>query len=158
MKVICKGKAEFLEVCTFGDGKFLNPFYINIDHIRYIREYTETKEQDKKAWAIFVGNKMFTTFDDIGLGRSIPGDTVKIGSKTFECFEGTSLTEKMTCLFFVNYNNVLYMRKYISNDKDGKSYKNDRKVDGENHKFAIITVDERIIPADIKITHYAAIT
>jgi len=157
MKVVCKGKAEFLEVNVFGESKFLNPFFINIDHIRYIREYTETKEQGKKAWAIFVGNKMFTTFEDLGLSRSIPGDTVKIGSRTFECFEGTSLTEKINCLFFMNYDNVLYMRKYITNDKDGKNYKNDRKSEPENDKFAIITVDERIIPGDIKITHYAAV-
>jgi hypothetical protein len=158
MKVVCKGKAEFLEVNTFGDGKFLNPFYINIDHIRYIREYTEVKESDKKAWAIFVGNKMFTTNEDLGLSRSIPGDTVKIGSRTFECFEGSSLSEKINCLFFVNYDNVLYMRKYIINDKDGKNYKNDRVNDSENHKFAIITVDERMIPGSIKLNNYATIT
>ena len=152
MRIICKGNVEFIEVTTFGEGKFLNPFYINLDHIRYIREYTDST---KKGWAIFVGKKMLTTFDDLGLNRCIPGDMVKIGSRHFECCNGGSLTDKISCLYFVNHANVLYIRKYIENDKGEKKYKIDRKDDGEKHKFAIITVDERIIPADVKLNDHA---
>lgn len=163
MNVISKGNVEFLVINTFGDGKFLNPYYININHIRYIREYNEfkdikdnkeNKDSKDKSWAIFVGNKMISTNDDIGLNKCGYGDVVKIGTKEFECCMGGSLTDKIPCMYFINYNNVFYIRKYIDNDKIDKIDKNlttNVQSVKENDKFAIITIDERIIPAKIKM-------
>ncbi len=153
--IIVKGGVEFLEVKVFGDSAWLNPHLINISQIRYIREYTET-EGDRKAWAIVVGKKMLTTFDDIGLNRNIPGDTVKIGKQEFECAVGSSLTEKINnCLFFINYTHFLYVRKYIpprdSNKSDNK--KPGDKNSLENLKFALISTDDRIVPAEISLSN-----
>jgi hypothetical protein len=50
---------------------------------------------------------------------------------------------------------VFYIRKYIDNDKIDKIDKNlttNVQSIKENDKFAIITIDERIIPAKIKMS------
>jgi hypothetical protein len=132
MKIECKGNVTFLKVELFGESQHLNPFMINTDQIRYIREYHDTKN----AWAIIIGQKMFTT-RDLNLDDIQVGERVKIGNTEFECSLTTNLTEKSTFKTFINYNNVLYMRKYMKKESE-----NSEKLD----KFAIITVDERIIP------------
>jgi hypothetical protein len=69
------------------------------------------------------------------------GDVIKIGNTEFECATTTSLTEKDKYKTLINYKNVLYIRKYLKKDN-----KNDSKNSENLDKFAIITVDERIIP------------
>lgn len=149
MKIISKAGIEFLEIETFGDSAHLNPFQINIDKIRYIREFTDERDKSAKlAWAIIIGNKMYATKDDLGLNSVKVGDTVKLGSIAFKCEKGSGLTEKGESRYLVNYNNILFCRKFISNDVD-KTNKNDRKVaeiPNNLNKFAIVTIDERIIP------------
>ena len=139
-KVVCKAGVTFLTVEVFGESQHLNPFSINTDQIRYIRKYTDVKGD---GWAIMVGQKMYPTrdlnFDDVNVG-----DVVTIGSTMFECCITTSLTKKDTYKSLVNYKNVLYTRKYLEKSE------NDSKVSGKIDKFAIITVDERIIPIIIE--------
>ena len=157
-KIIIKGGVEFLEVNVFGDSKHLNPHLINISQIRYIREYTEAREgrevrEDRKAWAIFAGRKMMPTYDDIGLNRNIPGDTVRIGKQEFECSLGSSLTEKINnCLFFINYQHIVHLRRFVSTpgvEKD--SPKKENKDNPETVKFALINTDDWLIKAEIDI-------
>ncbi len=147
MNVICKADVDFLQVNVFGESAHLNPFNINISHIRYIREYSNSNN-DKNEWAIMVGDKMYPTrdlnFDNIKIG-----DVVNIGSTKFECVLTTSLTEKKEIKTLVNHKNTLYIRKFIK--KDNKlDYKKDIKIDGKisenTDKFAIITIDDRIVP------------
>ena len=139
-KVVCKAGVTFLTVEVFGESQHLNPFSINTDQIRYIRKYTDVKGD---GWAIMVGQKMYPTrdlnFDDVNVG-----DVVTIGSTMFECCITTSLTKKDKYKSLVNYKNVLYTRKYLEKSE------NDSKVSGKIDKFAIITVDERIIPIIIE--------
>jgi hypothetical protein len=121
---------------VFGESSHLNPFRINTDQIRHIREYTDSKGG---GWAVVVGQKMYPTrdlnFDDFKVG-----DVVEIGNTKFECAITTSLTERDSYKTLINYKNVLYTRKYLK--KDNGNGESSEKID----KFAIITVDERIIP------------
>jgi hypothetical protein len=136
-EIVCKAGVTFLKINVFGESQHLNPFSINTDQIRYIRKYTDAKED---AWAVIVGEKMYPTrelnFDHVKIG-----DVIKIGNTEFECATTTSLTEKDKYKTLINYKNVLYIRKYLKKDN-----KNDSKNSENLDKFAIITVDERIIP------------
>ena len=139
MNVECKAGVTFLKIDVFGESQHLNPFRINTDHIRYIRKYTDAKGD---GWAVVVGDKMYPT-RDLNFDSLEPGDVVEIGTTKFEVSITTSLTEKDNHKYktLINYKNVLYSRKYL---------KKDNKIDSKNcenlDKFAIITVDERIIP------------
>jgi hypothetical protein len=90
-------------------SQHLNPFRINTNQIRYIRKYTDEKGD---GWAIIIGSKMYPTrdlnFNDVNIG-----DVVKIGNTEFECAMTTSLTEKDKYKTLINYQNVLYTRKYL---------------------------------------------
>lgn len=144
MNVQSIGGKEFLVIDTFEDrSKHLNPFSINIKQIRYIREYTD--EKIKNAWAVFVGEKMYPTIDALGINNVIPGDIVKIGSEKFLCAEGNSLTGASKCRYLINFDNVLYMRKFVNKDKPNKNDINDVKEADNFNKFAIVTIDDRII-------------
>jgi hypothetical protein len=139
-KIECKGSVSFLKINVFGESQHLNPFSINTNQIRHIREYPDTKGD---GWAVIVGDKLYATrdlnFDDVNIG-----DVVKIGNTEFICAITTSLTEKERYKTLINYNNVLYIRKYLKKDNkiDSKPIENYDNLD----KFAIVTVDERIIP------------
>lgn len=142
MNIECKAGVTFLKIDVFGESQHLNPFRINTDHIRYIRKYDDAKGD---GWAIMVGDKMYPTrdlnFDDIQ-----PGDTVQMGSTIFECVITTSLTEKDNHKYktLINYKNILYSRKFVKKDN-----KNDSKSENKSEnldKFALVTVDERMIP------------
>lgn len=139
MNIEVKGDVEFVVVDTITSSKHLNPFYININHIRYLREYIndDKDSKSKKALAFMLGEKMLITDDIIGIDNYNYGDKLKIGSVEFVCVEGSGLTDSSSkCKYFINYNNALYMRKYI--DKNDKS--------GASDKFAVITIDERTVP------------
>jgi len=140
----CKAGVTFLRIEVFGESSHLNPFRINTDQIRHIREYTDSKGG---GWAVVVGQKMYPTrdlkFDDFKVGN-----VVEIGNTKFECAITTSLTERDSYKTLINYKNVLYTRKYLKKDKtdgNGESYE-------KSDKFAIITVDERIIPIIEELT------
>jgi flavorubredoxin len=95
------------------------------------------------GWAVIVGDKMYPTrdlnFDDVEIG-----DVIKIGNTEFECATTTSLTEKDKYKTLINYNNILYTRKYFK--KDNKFDSNIVESSDNLDKFAIVTVDERVIP------------
>ena len=151
-QVECKAGVYFLKIEVFGESQHLNPFRININQIRYIRSYNDVKGD---CWAVIVGEKMFPTrsldFDNVKVG-----EIVKLGNTEFECEITTSLTEKDKYKTLVNYNNVLYTRKYLKKGENNKYLENDNnnnknvnkivKSSDNLDKFAIITVDERIIP------------
>jgi hypothetical protein len=136
MKIETRGGISFLKVDIFykeyvKEEIELNPFMINIDQIRYIREYND---DIANAWGIFVGNKMFAT-RDIDFDFEI-GKTIRIGNTDFECAITSCLNGKEHYRTLINYKNVIHTRKYFSKDTE-----NQENLD----KFAIITVDERII-------------
>ena len=151
-QIECKAGVYFLKIEVFGESQHLNPFRINVNQIRYIRRYNDVKGD---CWAVIVGEKMFPTrsldFDHVKVG-----DVVKIGDTEFECAITTSLTEKDKYKTLINYNNILYTRKYLRKGENNKYLENDNNNNknvnkiaksSENlDKFAIITVDERIIP------------
>lgn len=137
MNIICKADVEFLEINVFGESQHLNPFKINIEHIRYIREYSSN---NKNEWAIIVGNKMYPT-RDLDFSKTEIGDVVEIGKTKFECCLTTTLTEKKETKTLVNHKNTLYTRRFLKNDN-----KNDLNNSENIDKFAIITIDERIMP------------
>lgn len=147
------GKNEFLVVDILNESRNLNPFSININQIRYLREYQTAKKEP--AWAIFLGEKMFAA-QVPGLNASDlnPGETYSIGSVDFLCVVASSLTEKYSSKHLINFEKILYMRKYFKKEDDSfgdKSYKNDSKSDDNSskiNKFAIITVDNRTIPIE----------
>jgi hypothetical protein len=142
MNIKCKAGVEFLTINVVGDSEHLNPFDINIEQIRYIREYADKFSFSKnKMWAIVIGNKMYAT-KDLNFDESfIVGDTVEIGNTMFECCITTSLTEIAEYKTLVNHKNTLYIRKYLKNNN-----KNDSNNSENLDKFAIITKDERIVP------------
>ena len=137
MKIESKGGTQFL-VLNVENEKNLNPYRINISEIRYIREYMSREGTD--GLAIFVGSKMLHTREDIKeeLGFTFEnGIDVKIGDAKFYCVKGSGLTEKEYTFHLINTKKILYTRKFIPNgDKE------------ESDKFAVITVDERIIQID----------
>ena len=138
----CKGGVTFLKINVFGESQHLNPFRINTNQIRYIRKYTDVKGD---GWAVIIGDKMYPT-RDLNFESVKVGDVVKIGNTDFECAMTTSLTEKEKYISLINYQNVLYTRRYL---------KKDNKIDSKNpdnlDKFAIITIDERIIVEVIEV-------
>lgn len=136
-QIECKAGVTFLRINVFGESQHLNPFKINTNQIRYIRKYTDTKGD---GWAVIIGDKMYPT-RDLNFDHVKNGDVIKIGNTDFECATTTSLTEKDKYKTLINYQNVLYIRKYLKKDN-----KNDGKSSENLDKFAIITVDERIIP------------
>lgn len=142
MNIECKAGVTFLKIEVFGESQHLNPFRINTDQIRYIRKYTDVKGD---GWAVVVGEKMYPT-RDLDFEGVQPGDVVEIGNTKFECAITTSLTEKDNHKYktLINYKHVLYSRKYLK--KDNKNDRNDSKSSENLDKFAIVTVDERIIP------------
>ena len=150
MKVEVKGGTEFLVINTLGDSKHLNPFYINIGQIRYIREYfflNEKKEVTSTGYALFVGSKMMITKDVPELDDIKIGGKINIGSQEFICAEGSGLTNKNKCKYFLNYQNAFYLRKYVDENVNKNSSQNGENSSG-NDKFAVVTIDERIIPVD----------
>lgn len=140
MNVECKAGVTFLKIDVVGSSRHLNPFRINTDHIHYIRKY---KDSNIDAWAVFVGDKMYVTkdlnFDSAGIGN-----VIEIGNSQFEVAITTSLTDSFRHKTLINYKNVLYSRKYFKKDNknDSTNCINSQNID----TFAIITVDERIIP------------
>lgn len=138
MNIVCKADVEFLQVNVMGESQHLNPFSINIEQIRYIREFKN--ETSKQEWAIVIGGKMYPT-RDLDFSEVKIGDVVEIGKTKFECCLTTSLTEKSELKTLVNHKNTLYVRKFLKNDN-----KNDSKSSEKLDKFAIITIDERIVP------------
>ena len=139
-KIKCKGSVSFLEINVFGESQHLNPFSINTNQIRHIREDPDIKGD---SWAIIVGDKLYPT-KDLNFDNVKVGDVVKIGNTEFVCAITTSLTERERYKTLINYNNVLYIRKYLKKDNknDSKPIESSENLD----KFAIVTVDERIIP------------
>lgn len=137
-KIECKGGVTFLNVEVFGECAHLNPFSINTDQIRYLREYYDDNGKCV-GWAIVVGQKMYPTrelnFDHIKIG-----ETITIGGTMFECCKTTTLTQKEEYKTLINYKNVLYVRKYLKDRKSGD------KTPDKSDNFAIITVDDRVIP------------
>lgn len=145
LKIECKAGVTFLVINVFGESQHLNPFSINTNQIRYIRKYTDVKGGD--GWAVIIGDKMYPT-RDLDFDSLETGDVVKIGNTDFECTTTTSLTEKEKYKTLINYNNILYIRKYLQKDNKSDS-KNSENLD----KFALMTVDERIIPIINEITN-----
>jgi hypothetical protein len=139
-KIECKGGVTFLKINVFGESQHLNPFRINTNQIRYIRKYTDMKGD---GWAVIVGDKMYPT-RDLNFDGVEVGDVIKIGNTDFECAITTSLTERQKYKTLVNYQNVLYVRKYLK--KDNKNDSNNVESSDNLDKFAIVTVDERVIP------------
>ena len=135
-----KAGVTFLKIDVFGESQHLNPFRINTNQIRTIRKYADDRGD---AWAVCVGDKMYPT-RDLNFDHVNIGDVIKIGNTEFECVTTTSLTERGKYKTLINYQNVLYIRKYLKKDNkfDSKSSGSSENLD----KFAIITVDERIIP------------
>ena len=89
IKIITKGNTDFIEIEVIGGAENLNPYYININNIRYIRRYKD--KNNNNACAIFVGNKMFIAKDCFGLENMKPGDEFSIGNVSkvyFTCSEG----------------------------------------------------------------------
>ena len=171
MNIIKRGNVEFLEVNNIGGAEKvnLNPYYLNIKNIRYIRIYKD-KNIDN-ACAIFIGNKMFIIRDEFDLCNKKPGDDLFIGSVCFSCCEGTPTDTKndlkphksQPTIYFVNHEHTLYIRKYIKLEtvnqdssystktiaqKTGGSATNDDKKDSKIDIFAIVTTDERLIPIE----------
>lgn len=141
MKTESKGGTEFLVLNVENDSKNLNPYRINISEIRYIREYIDRGVA--AGLAIFVGSKMLHTKEDlkehIGIAQFENGVNLKIGNSEFYCVKGSGLTDKEYTFHLINTKKILYVRKFIPNGGDKSA---------ENNKFAIITVDERIIQID----------
>lgn len=140
MNVECKAGVTFLKINVMGSSRHLNPFRINTDHIHYIRKY---KDSHIDAWAVFVGDKMYVT-KDLNFDEELIGNVVEIGDTQFEVAVTTSLTDSFRHKTLINYKNVLYSRKYFKKDNknDSVDCQNSQNID----TFAIITVDERIIP------------
>lgn len=168
---------EFLVISSFSEKQSLNPFYINIAEIRYLREYVDgdiSKRTNKanNPWAVQIGEKMFATDCIEGLNDIKAGDEISIGKFTFLCVMASSLTNKPFSKHLINVNNILYMRKYVDNDPEakknaylpGKQEKNNTFVSkndentAEIDKFALITVDNRVIPIENIISGYAEAT
>ena len=108
MKIESKGEVEFLVINTIGDSSHLNPFYVNIRQIRYIREYlffNEKKEVTSIGYALFIGSKMMITKEVDVLDGVKSGESVRIGSQEFICSEGSGLTNKNKCRYIRNYRN-----------------------------------------------------
>ena len=143
MNIECKAGVTFLVINVLGSSRHLNPFKINTEHIHYIRKYKSTNE-NTDAWAVFVGDKMYVT-KDLNFDNELIGNIVEIGDSQFEVAITTSLTDTYRQKTLINYKNVLYCRKYHfqkNNKNDSTNYQNSQNID----TFAIITVDERIIP------------
>ena len=139
MEIESKGGTEFL-VLNIENETRLNPFSINITEIRYIREYMD-RDGQPDGLAIFVGNKMFHTRDDIKGFCGIVfdnGTTVMIGNSEYYCVKGSGLTDRQRYFYLINTKKILYIRKFIQNGDKSE----------ESNKFAVITVDERIIQID----------
>lgn len=155
---------EFMLIDAFSEKASLNPFYINIAEIRYLREYVEadnSKRQNKgtKPWAIQTSVKMFATDGMEGLNDLAPGDEIALGATKFLCVMASSLTGMPFSKHLVNVNSILYMRKYVNNDPEAKKTNNFVSKTGENtpeiDKFALVTVDNRVIPIENIISGYA---
>lgn len=142
IKIITKGNTDFIEIEVIGNSENLNPYYVNINNIRYIRSYKD--KNNNNACAIFVGNKMFITKDYFGLDNMKPGDEFSIGNISkvyFTCCEGL-ISDKpesnletraeartnfksngkqnskhhynnLPTIYFINHQHTLYIRKYI---------------------------------------------
>ncbi len=145
MKIVSKAGTEFIVIEVFGDSEHLNPFSINAEHIRYIREHMDDKTHKPNGWALFMGSKMFTTTTDLGINECKHGDEITIGTTKFLCVEGSSLNGKDKGRYWVNFSKILYSRKFIES-KDDKSNKIDSNNSEKMDKFAIMTIDERMIP------------
>jgi hypothetical protein len=141
MKIENNAGTEFLVLNVEGDSRNLNPYRINISEIRYIREYIDMGVAN--GLAIFVGNKMLHTKEDlkahIGVTKFENGTNLKIGDSEFFCVKGSGLTEKEYTFHLINTKKILYVRSFVTDNKVKSE---------ENDKFAIITVDERIIQID----------
>lgn len=140
MKIEEKNGSDFLVITATNDNMNLNPFQINIPEIRYMREYLDGQGRPD-GMAIFVGGKMFHSKADAqaALGFSFEnGKNVMIGGTEFFCVKGGSLTDRVYSYYLINTKKILYIRKFIPNE--GSS--------DENNKFAVITVDERMIQID----------
>jgi hypothetical protein len=151
MNIQSIGGKDFLVVDTINESRSLNPFSINVSQIRYLREYTTNNK--KPAWAVIIGDKMFATESiDIDASELIAGEIYKVGSVDFLCVVASSLTQKFSSKHLINFEKILYMRKFFEKGEGlEKSNKNDSKSDdisSEINKFAIITVDNRTIPIE----------
>lgn len=155
---------EFLVIDSFSENKDLNPFYINISRIRYFREYVDAENsrrpnKENKPWAIIIGEKMFATDSIEGLNDIKPGEEISIGGGNFLCVMGSSLTGKPATRHLVNLDNILYMRKYVDNDPEARKSDKNVSKNGENtpeiDKFALITIDNRVLPIENIISGYA---
>ncbi len=150
MLIESTGDSQYLIINVFGESQHLNPFKINIKHIRYIREYKDDNG-GKSHWAIFIGNKMFPTKD---LGEHLKdmntGKIIDIGQTKFECIVSSAISDEdkhYKCL--INHENILYTRKYFTKKDDGTAsatkISNNSVNAGKFDKFAVITIDERIV-------------
>lgn len=139
MIIEAKNGSDFMVITASNENNSkLNPFQINISEIRYMREYLDAQGQ-ANGMAIFVGGKMFHSKADIQttLGFSFEnGKKITIGNTEFFCVKGGSLTDRVFSFYLINTKKILYVRKFIP-DNAGNS--------NENDKFAVITVDERMI-------------
>lgn len=155
MNVKSIGGKEFLIVNTINENS-LNPFYINVEKIRYIREYKEKDKKYQNRWGLVIGEKIFATDEFENLHNINPGETINIGKETFLCVLGNSLSgvseNKMMSKHFLNMNNVIYMRKYFDKKDPDETNDSNKNVSekgvfsDEIDKFAIITVDNRTLP------------
>jgi hypothetical protein len=140
MNVEVKNGSDFLVITVEGGDTKLNPFQINIPEIRYMREYLDEQGQ-ANGMAIFVGGKMFHSKVDVqsALGFTFEnGKNVMIGNTEFFCVKGGSLTDRVFSYYLINTKKILYIRKFVQNGGNSD----------ENNKFAVITVDERMIQID----------
>lgn len=145
MKIVSKVGTEMLEINVDGPSEHLNPFIINIEQIRYIREYEY--EDKSKGWAIVVGGNKFFPTKDLDFSHVNTGDIIKIGNIDFACVIATALTGKNRYKTMVNRKQIVYLRKFVDGyEQNKKSNKNDIAVCGNLDTFAIVWDNDRIMP------------
>lgn len=145
MEIVSKAGVELLKINVSGASQHLNPFLINIDKIRYFREYKGHGESE--GWCAVIGDKKLFHSLDLNFDHVEPGKSYKIGGVDFECVISVSIDGLKKYKTLVNNKRLLYMRKFVTSQKSNvENNKNDIVYYENLDTFAIIWADERIMP------------
>ncbi len=145
MEIVSKAGIELLKINVSGSSQHLNPFLINVDKIRYFREYKGFDESG--GWCAVLGEKKLFPSMDLNFDHTEPGKSYKVGEVDFECVISVSLDGRKKYKTLINNKQLLYMRKFAPSSKQNKEYNKNDIVYYENlDTFAIIWADERIMP------------